>query len=327
MTRSWINHILAVMLRLSFHLMGVMALAAVMWLVVAGSSRLQMVWDAREYGADSLAPALLLHVGIAALIWAGLCLFVSWGRRLKDQPPPVRLSAAGRGGSVYIETLVVLPVAMLLFFGMVQLAIVNMAGVLTNLATFQASRTAWLWEAEGDRSNLTQRELEERVRVQAAAVLTPVVPGTFYQTSRDLPPFATGARDMRGALVGSQSTNAGGDLASRGRQRADSIAILGDAYNAGLATGVDIDNFTERTVRKFTMAYHAVDVQVDSDDDRVGIRLVYDHQCVFPIVCGIFGEPRQLSGMDFGGYYTRFERQWTRQGQVQASERWPGDGG
>lgn len=331
LVQRYIWQLISGLAQVLLHLTGVCVVAVTGLVLFMDRAHLELLGNAVEHGGlVSFASEGLVHIALAALVWAALCAVIWWVRRLPEQNTRAHSRHWARG-SVYVETLIVLPVALLMFFGLAQMAINNMAGVFTNLATFQATRAAWLWQAEESRLNLSQDEIDMRVRIQAAAVLTPVAPGTFFSTFNDIAgadPEA--ARNMRGLLVGSQLGNVGGNVGLRGKQRASNIASSVTEHSSGLVTGLDADGFIERSVRKFSMAYHATEVDIASSPQDVTVRLTYYHQCVLPLVCNIFGERRRIGqnssgggGLSFEGYYTTIEREWTRKAQVPASDKWP----
>ncbi|MFP4597902.1 MAG: TadE/TadG family type IV pilus assembly protein [Persicimonas sp.] len=250
------------------------------------------------------APDLLFHVGLSVCLWAALCLGVAVIRRqiARGRKLVQVAGSARRAGTVMIETLIALPVLLMLIFGIAQLTINNIAGIFTNLATFQAARSAWLWEGEPCRS--IECDPEERARIQAAAVLTPVVPGALLVGSDALSPAAD---QMRGTLMGTQLPELNINSGEQGMQMATS-AISGTRSQTGsLGDAVDVSTFSTRTARKFTFAYHATDIDVFTPGPSVlRVEVTYRHHCAVPLVGYLFGEPDQVAGRS--GYYSHIER-------------------
>jgi hypothetical protein len=272
------------------------------------------------------------HVGLSALAWSALW----WGgRSLRERweaapMPRVRL------GTVMIETLVVLPVALMLIFGLAQLAVINTASILMNVASFQATRTAWVWHPEasnsGDNSRMgvTEQKVKEMVRVQAASVLTPVAPGGYTASAE----VSEEAAQARGMFLGAQSPIPFEDSGNAGRILGDKIAEMG-ADNPlvrsqhSFSGAVDAASFPVRTARKFTFAYHAVpqaELIIEpgygaDSEPTLEVTLVYYQFCAFPVVNLMFGEQETIG--ERTGHYVRIERTLTRQAQLDVAADWP----
>lgn len=254
---------------------------------------------------------LALYMGLAACLWAMVVILfeVVTSRRA----PVHRALRLGRG-SVMTETLIILPVFLLLTFGIAQLAINNVAGLLANTAAFQAGRTAWLWTSEADvqRSGVTSEMVRELTHVQAAAVLTPVAPGEFIQTTGG---GSQQFRQMRGILVGSQLFAFSSDSGNMGMSQAN-LLMAGDnmtsfsGRDASFSRALDNSSWKQRTARKFTFAYHATEVRVINNGDEAGVELTYLHHQAFPLVGRIFGDPHfSIGGRK--GFYAEMKRTFT----------------
>jgi hypothetical protein len=250
-----------------------------------------------------LAPELLLHLGLSVCLWAFVYLLGSFLWRARN-PAHTRLHTSprtSRQGTVMTETIIALPVLLLLIFGIAQLTVNNIAGIFTNLATIQAARSAWLWEREPCSS--IECDASERARIQAAAVLTPVAPGSMFIQDGGLPPAA--AR-MLGVLVGAQDPQIGNDSGGRGMQTAARVSGR-NPTSGSFSRALDRQSFTVRTIHKFTFAYHATDIEVSNPSgDVVRVDLTYRHHCAFPLVGRIFGEAGEVAGRP--GYYADFTR-------------------
>lgn len=301
------------------HLLGVLVLAGLGSLMFFDEALRQLFWLAWREGTLTidLAKGLGLHVGIASLAWALVCGWVVRWRKHVAKPARVVLSR----GSVMLETLIVLPVALFLIFGLAQLAVINMAGVLANLATFEAARAAWLWDGERDRFDMDDQLVGGMARVQAAAVLTPVVPSTFAGATQDLPVDAEVARQMRGIMVGSQLPYVTWNLDAQGRSMADRVIAVQQPATDSFLQAFDSQSFIERSVRKFSLAYRSTEVEMRTTQERVGVRVVYEHHCVFPVVAGLFGERKVIAQID--GFFMTIEREFDYPRQVAAHPEWP----
>ena len=245
-----------------------------------------------------LAPDLALHVGLSVCLWAFIYLV---GAYLWRGGEPARVRLDKRRGAVMTETLVALPVLLMLIFGIAQLTVNNIAGIFTNLATIQAARSAWLWEREPCHS--IECDPAERARAQAAAVLTPVAPGTHFINASDLP---RAAAQLRGVLVGVQQPQLREDMGAQGMDVSSRVSTFG-RRSGTFAEALDTQSYTVRTVRKFTFAYHATSVEVSHPgQDTIRIDLLYRHHNAFPMVSRIFGVEDSVAGRD--GYYAHIER-------------------
>jgi hypothetical protein len=319
---DWLKKLPPAALLAAGHMTGVVVLAALGAALFFDAATLQLCWVVWREGtlASELVATLAAHLAVAATVWALVALlWTRWRGQSRQSRRVPRLML--ERGSVFIETLVVFPVALLLIFGLAQLAVVNMAGVFTNLATFQASRAAWLWHGEADRFGVDSSEIEAMARVQAAAVLTPVVPGMSVGVQNDLPTDAEAARRMRGLLVGTQLPVLSNNLDVEGRAYAARSMSVQQSHGASFVEAFDSDSFRDRSVRKYSLAYQSVDVNWIDAGDEVGVRIEYKHQCVFPLVAGIFGTRDSVAGIN--GYYVSFERKFMRRPQLQANGEWP----
>ncbi|MFW6058513.1 MAG: hypothetical protein ACOC9W_06625, partial [Persicimonas sp.] len=182
------------------HSLGVLVSAVAVFALMVDWATFEVMWASAQH-ADFLAMStfeIAVHLGLAGCMWA---LAVLGFEVVTSRRAPVKKLLDAADGSVMTETLVVLPIFLLLTFGIAQLAVNNMAGLVTNTAVFQSGRTVWLWtsEAEASRRGVTMDKVRELARVQAAAVLTPVAPGEFIQS---LGGGSDEFLQMRGALLG-----------------------------------------------------------------------------------------------------------------------------
>jgi hypothetical protein len=133
--------------------------------------------------AASLDPQMIGHgvrgiatqLGIAGAFWALFYLSGQSLLRRREAPRAVRI---GRGTTM-VETLVVLPVLLLLISGLSQLTMLNVASLLSNLAGYNAGRAVWVWDAQG----VSDSECEQRAIDAAAHAVTPSVPDDFAGAS------------------------------------------------------------------------------------------------------------------------------------------------
>lgn len=321
------------------HTLGVLVVAALIFIPFMNRPTLELMW-ASAYEQAFLQLTwfeIVLHMALAAALWTLGVLLVAIVRQKRQ---PVRKLLKLQNGSVMTETLIVLPIFLLLTFGIAQLAINNMAAIVANTAVFQAGRTVWLWSSEADagRGNVSYSDVQELARVQAAAVMTPVAPGDFIQD----PSIGTGKfKKMRGILLGSQIPYPSSDLGQIGQSVTplffafdsidpSSLASLGSntsgmtsipGKNSSFYRSFDASGFRSRTVRKFTFAYACTHVRVLRQGDQVGARLVYLQEQAMPLVGRIFGDFSMVSLRP--DYYDRIEREFTMPKQIEPNPKNP----
>lgn len=328
-TISASKKVVSSVLQCSLHVMGAAVLSVLFGALFLDSATIELIWAALQAGAytSSIVVSCLLHVGICACSWALMwLLFALLRSNWQDHRAPTKLLRLNRG-TVLTETLIVLPVALLLIFGLAQLALNNIAGVLANAAVFQAARTNWVWQPEYEAGRMglsnSSGSATEHARVQAAAVMTPVAPADFLDNA-NLPERAEMARAV---FVASQIPVPGQDSGRWAKAQANYFATVGqDTPDGSFASSFDTHRFIERSARKFTWAYRAVDVEVDTieegGEEKWRLTLRYHHMCVMPVVASIFGE-RRLAAGGVDGYFAIIERTVIRSKQVLPSTEYP----
>jgi hypothetical protein len=310
--------------RIASHALGVACIAALLLVPYIDQATLELIMASAQHAEFVQLTALevALHMGLAACLWA---LVVILFEIVTARREPVSKLLNLERGSVMTETLVILPVFFLLTFGIAQLAVNNIAGLMANTAVFQAGRTVWLWssEAEENRRGVTNAMVKSMAHAQAAAVLTPVAPGEFIQS--------TGGGDqqfeqMRGALLGSQLPSFSSDTGQTAMSLADGMLLGENLTNTSSDTAFfrafDTSDWRRRSVRKFTFAHNASEITVVDTGDRIGARLVYNHHQAFPMVGILFGEPKpNLGGR--AGFYAVLEREFTMPKQIPPNPNTP----
>lgn len=310
-------------------LTGVGHLAAILGIAM-GTTLLVMPWKHAQDVAlrlesvprlwDMSTTGIFIHIGLAACCWALMVIVYKLGRLRMAEAKTARTIRLSRG-SVITETLVVFPIFLVLTFGMAQLAVNNIAGILANIAAYEAARAAWVWkpEAEAGRMGTTDGNAVEKCRIAVAMVMTPVAPGEFLSdVTMDGSDFAEEARMVAlGAnvpLMGVLSTlvpaeanslfQAGVTLASIAPQ----LAVRGNlTYN----TALDDQSFWLRTIRKFTHAYEAAGCEIKDDHS---VKMTYQMHAAMPVVRPIFGELKIVGGRI--GYFSEFVREFGFRKQV-----------
>lgn len=301
-----------------FHVVGVALIALAGAFLVLPFEILEAVASvhlATPQVMDNSAAAILLHVGLSACMWALLVILY----KLWQRPQPQHIHSLGQRGSVMTETLIVFPVFLLISMGLGQLAINNVAGILANVAVYEAARTAWLWAPEQDVERVTgtvnEDGVKDRARIAAALVMTPAAPGNFFSNSLA---GTDEFKKTRFAMAASQ-VPAGGAFGSLGELAGDGLSLLepmATRKNLSLSRALDESTFLKRGVLKFTHAYAVTDIEITQPDgNRVAAELTYQQHQVMPFVRRLFGKFKTSDvGMRLG-YYVEFKREYSFRAQ------------
>ena len=270
---------------------------------------------------DLVKVPILLQVGLASCIWAFIVIAFHWVRlSLREQKSQTHVLKRARG-TILTETLIVLPVFLLLTSGLAQLSINSNASILMGVATFQAARTSWLWEPETRAANARNNmagatgAVNEKARIAAATVLTPVVPAEFRGTcnfSNDLD------QRMRAFGAAGAYAGAGGAQAVRGLTTPQDNGL---GVNTTYWMAYDTSTFAERGAKKFFIAYCLTRASMSMNGELVRTTVNYDHMNVFPWFGYIFGRRKVAAGNL--GYYMEMEGTSEIQRQIDANPREP----
>jgi hypothetical protein len=247
-------------------------------------------------------------VGVAACLWA--LIWITGALLVQGRRGRKKLLVVRTRGTIMTEFLIILPTYLLLTSGLAQLSINSTAQVLTSLATFQAGRTAWLWEAEtrggNVRNGTTAADVNDHARIAAAAVLAPVVPAEFRGACGYTALFDDTMRAMtlmpasaaRGLTIGQV------DASPRNR-----------FYNVAFDDSVML----ERGAKKFFMAYCHTKVTYEMGGKGILTKVEYDHANVFPWFAYIFGQPKTSGGRL--AYYSVMRAEYSLPLQLDANPR------
>ncbi len=308
------------MTRAAGHLIGTLCLAAVLAYPLVSMQTLELYLGA--WNDPRFSPAwdnLVLHLALAATGWALLVAGFHFIRqRLRERSQSDRVVRAKRG-SVMLETLIVIVPFLLLTSGLAQLALRNVAGVLADLALYQGTRTAWVWEPDfqlndgrGD-ENVDEDMVRRRAQLASAAVFAPSAPSSFQIDATNVDQEV---QDLRGTMfatfAGTAGTGAGSNRVS------DAGNAIGnrdaaDGENLSFARAFDDSSFRNRAARKLTFAYIAFEnYDVNLQGRRVFVSFEYKFNVVFPWFAHIFGGGYDSSGPTGQGrrpgWYTTIER-------------------
>lgn len=248
-----------------------------------------------------------IHLGLATSLWVAFVVLFHQFSKVKE----VKTVKLRESGAVLTETIVVLPVMLLIIFGLAQVAVNNIAGMLANVAAYEGARSAWVWapeinEGRGD-DTIDASDVDERSKIAAALVMTPVAPGDYRQWSSG---GSTEFENVREAIfkgqypiVGSSIPNIGG-LISTGSGLASNNELR-------FSKALDESTMRMRTLKKFTHSYSAVDTaSADVQNEEIVFDLTYYHYQGFPIVGVGFGERLYTTNAPGNrpGYYLKIER-------------------
>ena len=303
------------------HATGTAAVAVVTALLLLGTGHLQWLAGAHRNQGDlaMLLEPLAVHLGLSGVLWTVVALTLGGLLRRRRQPARhLRPSA----GTAVTETLVVMPVLLLLILGTAQLAVNNIAGMLFNYGTSQAVRAAWVWQPEVEplhggegRMGVDEAWVEEMVRLRVAAAMTPVAPSNFA-SNRDIQ--SEQFKQLRAIFLSMQMVSPPDDAGRVTLGDAHHLDDFATADELHFKNALDGGSFPRRTVRKLTSAYEAVDeVVIISDffdeDPIVTVEITYLHQITFPLVGGVFGEPATVGQVQSS--FLRMEQSFTYRAQ------------
>lgn len=295
------------------HLLGTASVFMIMmWMLLPASSRAAL-FEAYHHGAfQNQYYEFLLHAGLSACFWA--MLFIGWKLlTLPGQDRPRRLVKAR--GTVIVETLVVLPVFLFLNVGLIQLTLLNTAGLLTTLGAFKAGRAVALWhpEALADRNDVTLDLVREKAHLAAAAAIAPVAPSDFVFNSAQC-----GNSGSLNSMI--SAMEAIGHISDDNPD----AALDGMRESRTLSRAFDHANFGIRGQRKLRFAHCAitVDYVVDNSNQQIYTVVEYRQQMAMPFIAHVFGTVDQVAGRQ-GRYHTLIRDNITYH-QIEPNTRTPG---
>ncbi len=297
------------------HLLGISLIAVIGFAPFVTQDTLTLYFEALSNPtfANATLIDMLLHFGLSASLWAlGYILFQLWTLQRKAALNVVRVAR----GAVMLETLIILVPFLLLTSGIAQMTILNISGVLAHLASYQATRTAWVWQPEANkgRKSADNSLVERRARLAAAAVMAPAAPADFIVSSSG---GDQELQDFRGTMTGSFTDAFADDSGKDGKSKASQYLAGGTAANSTdmvFVSAFDKSIFPRRAARKLTMAYASTAVTVSDSGDTISTRLVYKQNIVFPWFAYIWGEPGTVAGRK--GYYTTLTYNFSMPSQV-----------
>ncbi len=260
--------------------------------------------------------SLGLHMLYSMAIWGtGAALFFWMRRGVSPQEGPgrVRVTSTSRG-AVMVETLLILVPFLLLTSGLAQLAMLNVAGLLADLAAFQGARTAWIWQPEADagRNGTTDDDVLFRARTASALVLAPTAGANFF-VGRNFPrgsgpPFRRARTGITASfrsglpLTGQQEWSMSANNWRYFQLSADQATAEFTSFSSAL----DTTSFHLRAGRKCTMAFmnledYEIITRDGSSGQEIGVSFTYNYNMLFPWFAYIWGR-QNVQGMRVANY-------------------------
>lgn len=295
---------------LAVHVTGVLFVAVTLAWMTIGSAHLRwMVEVNQQWGDASLfASELAIHLLVSLVAWT--MLYLSGKAIWSGKAEPRRVIKKARG-TVMTETIIILPLILTLIMGLSQVAVMNLASMLFNYASSQAGRTVWLWHPEtypandeAARRGVTEEMVIDMARIQAAASLTPVAPSDFRPDESQID--SDNFFKMRASLLASQLAVPPNDSGRIALDGAQDLNNFDGATEYKFYRALDTASYPERSVRKFTFAYLALDVELVDTGEQVGVTIHYSHKVTFPLVGHLFGSPGTVAGLP--GVYINMTR-------------------
>lgn len=302
------------------HGFAVITLSALVGLPYFDSARLELLWF--SYMQQGYSPdwvSLALHLGLAACLWALMVIgYMLVAQRRKTTKKVVKLTR----GSVMVETLIVIVPFLLLTSGLAQLVMLNITGLLADLAVFQSARVAWVWHPElQSNRGVTAYKVKDRARAMASMVLAPTAPND-YKVGREIPPGSTNdfrrqrsgvtAAFMHDGATGLEAYSFSGGYAALQAGGAFGLDVEeATPENLSFYKSFDISSFQHRAARKMTFAEWGLwdNFTILSSGGRTGVEFTYKYNLIFPWFGYIWGEPNEVGMRE--GYYSAIRRRHT----------------
>lgn len=284
------------MRKLLIHSVGLLSTALICATLTFGLVGMAHMLDAIR--TDQLLRTMMLggiifHLGLSLLAW--LSIYGVYRRIRRAQKKPMRVVRLSRGTAL-TEFLIVLGPMLLLISGLAQLSILNTAGLLTDLASYNAARAVWVWEPQD------MGQVQPRAQLAAAMAVAPTAPSDYATAPHPDVQFMV---ETMGGVVGA----AGGDQPS--------------PVNVIFARAFDTGTFAERSAKKLYFAYRATEVTPLIGGGEVGAQVTYNMNLVFPWFGWVWSDTRTVAGRT--GYYSAIQRTYIlpEQPRPRAGGWWP----
>lgn len=311
-TRHWSRSIAWLLGTGLLHLTGVALVYVGIWWMMLPPETHSALREAAAHGIFYDQPtSLILHAGLSASFWAMLVIAF----KLFTAPSEKRSARLVKArGTVIVETLIVFPVFLLITLGLLQLTILNTAGLLTHLAAFKAGRAVSVWapEAHHGRKGVNYTTMNEKARTAAAAALAPVAPSDFVYSCDQNNSLETMLEALR--TVGHITT------------LNPNVKLHGSRSNLSVSRAFDHSNFIIRGQRKLEFAFCAVEVEVDPPNPgpatNFNVVVTYRQQMAMPFVEVVFGSFDEVGGR--AAFYTTIQRRHATTSQIEPNDSTPG---
>lgn len=255
--------------------------------------------------------ALLYHAALSACFWAMLLILFGILQKPREHQ---QLRLVKARGTVIVETLIVFPVFLLTSLGLLQLTILNTAGLLTSLGAFKAGRSISVWAPEADhgRNGVNYALVNEKARLAAALAVTPVDPADFVYSCDGSTSIDT-SRDAMKSLGHAIEVN-------------PNVQLHGSRSNLSLSRAFDHSNFFIRGQSKLSFAWCATDVEITpsspSSGENFTVTVRYQQQMAMPFVEIVFGSFDEVGGR--GAFYTEIQRSYATRAHIEPNADTPG---
>lgn len=297
------SNIVVLVAKAWMHVVATLVIAAVLGLLAADFVAFEMLFQA--FLGSNFEPdwsGLGIHLGLSAAIWVMCVLLYS----LVAERGKKAVKVYKARGAVMLETLIVLIPFLLMTSGIAQYAMINVASILSDLAVYQAARTAWLWQPEADagRNGVTPDDVQFRARTAAALTLAPTASSDFTVGRNHAPGSGPPFRRIRTAVAASFNDFpvSGEDYWVRTNHNWEFFGYQNmDASPENLTfnRAFDSDSFRMRAGRKVTSAWMCLeDFQIVQDNGETGVRFVYQYALLFPWFAYIFHDDETIAMRD-----------------------------
>ena len=311
--------ILSILAQISLHGVMVSALAALSALLMTDASTIGLYIEALGAGRFSANPlGVLIHVGLSACAWALLVIGALYAQQLR-RGRAKRVMKLARGTAA-TETLIILMPFLLLTSGLAQMGLMNIAGMLSDLAAYQGARAAMIWLPEQQIRRVpinascdmnTTNSVCNRARTAVAFTLAPSAPSNYQLTIGQPNPSNEDFRRARGVMAaafGMGSSTGSSGYNSANRSLTFSRGERGTQENVTYSGAFDTHSFSVRAARKVSNAYQSLEeFRLINSGNNVGVAFTYKYQLVFPWFAWIFGQRDGLGG----AYYLPIQREFT----------------
>lgn len=224
------------------------------------------------------------HVALSAVVWfCGVAGFQFVRERFREDDELHRVAAPERG-AVVTETVIVMPFLLLMISGLTQLAMINIASIVADLAAFQGARTASLWDQEAKMGRAG--DVEDRAKTAVAIALAPTASADFAGgDSFGGDPGVDSFKRARAAIAASfaDGTRRGDTEYGMENYMSGGANMDTGPDNLSFTRAFDSMSFRRRAGRKMTAAWQSLDdFTVKRKSGEIGVEFVYEYRLLLP---------------------------------------------